>query len=117
MSINTDEFFSALSHPLRLRALLLLHLEGELCVCELNHALNVSQPMLSRHLAHLRQWKLVNHRQEGLWVFYRIADDLPGWAEQVLENTSTGVSSESPYADDIKLLTTMANRPGSRCCA
>jgi len=117
MSINTHEFFSALSHPLRLRALLLLQQEGELCVCELNHALNVSQPMLSRHLAHLRQWNLVNVRQEGLWVFYRLADDLPDWADQVLANTSKGVSTECPYIDDSKALATMTNRPGSLCCA
>lgn len=72
--------------------------------------------MSSRHVTLLRQWKLVNN-QEGLWVFYRLADDLPDWAEQVLENTSRGVSIESPFARDVKVLANMADRPKSKCCA
>ncbi|TNF98136.1 MAG: ArsR family transcriptional regulator [Gammaproteobacteria bacterium] len=115
--MDFDVFFSALSHPLRLRALLLLHQEGELCVCELNHVLQVSQPMLSRHLAHLRKWGLVNDRQQGLWVYYRLSDNLPDWAAQVLANTADGVSGKSPYADDLEALAAIPDRPESACCA
>jgi len=117
MDMEPDTFFAALSHPLRLRALLLLHHEGELCVCELNHALGVSQPMISRHLAHLRVWGLVSDRRQGLWVYYRLHAELPAWAHQALAATAEGVSGQPPYTDDRSALETMPNRPGAACCA
>lgn len=117
MNISADTVFTALAHPLRLRALLLLHQEGELCVCELTHALGVSQPMISRHLAQLRRDSLVADRRQGTWVYYRLHDTLPEWARQVLADTAGGVAGQAPYADDRAALTAMPNRPGSACCA
>ena len=49
---ETDSFFRMLANSTRLRCLMLMQAEGELCVCELTHALNLSQPKISRHLAH-----------------------------------------------------------------
>ena len=42
-----DSLFSVLSDPTRLRALMLIQSEGEVCVCELTHALQDSQPKIS----------------------------------------------------------------------
>jgi len=117
MNITADTVFTALAHPLRLRALLLLHEEGELCVCELTHALDVSQPMISRHLAQLRRDGLVNDRRQGQWVYYQLHEALPAWARQVLADTAAGVADQTPYADDRTALSAMPNRPGSACCA
>ncbi len=47
-------FFKALADETRLRSLLLILQQGELCVCELTEALALSQPKISRHLAQLR---------------------------------------------------------------
>ena len=117
MKIETEQFFNALSHPLRLRALLLMQTEGELCVCELIHALGVSQPMISRHLAHLREWQIVSDRRQGLWVYYRLNDELPEWMMQVLTVTADGVTGKLPYDEDQTTLTDMPNRPSAACCA
>jgi ArsR family transcriptional regulator len=117
MNISADVLFTALAHPLRLRALLLLQQEGELCVCELTHALGASQPMISRHLAQMRQNGLVSDRRQGLWVYYRLHDALPEWARQVLAGTAEGVAGRAPYADDRAALSAMPNRPGAACCA
>jgi len=117
MNITADTVFTALAHPLRLRALLLMHEEGELCVCELTHALGVSQPMISRHLAQLRRDGLVSDRRQGQWVYYRLHDALPEWARQVLAAAAAGVADQKPYADDRAALSAMPNRPGSTCCA
>ena len=117
MNFDTDQFFSALSHPLRLRALLLMHAEGELCVCELTHTLDVSQPMISRHLAQLRQWEIVSDRRQGQWIYYRLQENLPEWAQQVLTATAEGVANDEPYVDDRAALCAMPNRPGADCCA
>lgn len=116
MSIDADTLFSALAHPLRLRALLLLQQEGELCVCELTHALGVSQPMISRHLAQLRQAGLVNDRRQGLWVYYRLPGTLPEWAKQVLTVTTEGIAGQGIYAADRAALAAMPNRPDIACC-
>jgi len=117
MMIDADSLFSALAHPLRLRALLLLQQEGELCVCELTHVLDVSQPMISRHLAQLRQAGLVSDRRQGLWVYYRLHPALPEWVQQVLAVTAEGVAGQTPYTDDRAALAAMPNRPGTACCA
>jgi ArsR family transcriptional regulator len=117
MSIPTDTVFTTLAHPLRLRTLLLLQQEGELCVCELTHALGMSQPMISRHLARLRQGGLVSDRRQGLWVYYRLHDALPAWVRQVLAATADGVAGQAPYVEDRAALSGMPNRPGSACCA
>lgn len=47
------------------------------CVCELAHALGLSQPNLSRHLRILEAADLVEARREGAWTEYRLA---PGGA-------------------------------------
>lgn len=117
MTIEAESFYTALAHPLRLRALLLLQQEGELCVCELTHALGVSQPMISRHLAQLRQSGVVSDRRQGLWIYYRLHEALPAWANQVLATTAEGVAKQSPYVDDRKALSSMPDRPGTACCA
>lgn len=117
MTINADTFFTALSHDVRLRSLLLLQCQGELCVCELTHALGISQPMLSRHLALLRESGLVIDRRAGTWIYYAINPALPQWTSSVLASTVEGVQEESPYNTDLQALQDMPNRPGASCCA
>jgi len=117
MNINADTLFRALSDPTRLRCLMLLQREGELCVCELTHALDESQPKISRHLAQLRESGVVDDRRQGQWVYYRLHEDLPSWAAEVLSVTASGVAGQTPFADDHAALKDMPNRPGARCCA
>jgi ArsR family transcriptional regulator len=107
--------FRALAEETRLRTLVLLYEEGELCVCELTEALQVSQPKMSRHLAGLREQGVVAGRREGLWIHYRIARDLPQWADRMLEAACTGLHDQAPFADDRRRLVAMAGRPGHRC--
>ena len=98
MDIESELFFKMLADNTRLRALLLLQLEGELCVCELTHALELSQPKISRHLAQLRESGLVRVRREGVWVYYQINPALPTWAMTVLQETGTGSAGSGQYA-------------------
>lgn len=80
-------FYKALSEETRLKSLLLMQSKGELCVCDLMSALNLSQPKVSRHLAELRKHNLVIDDRRGKWVHYRVNPELPEWALQVLELT------------------------------
>ena len=116
MHISPDALFSALAHPIRLRCLILLEENSELCVCELTHATGAAQPNISRHLAHLREAGLVSDRREGLWIHYRINPELPKWIKAVLKQTVRGVLDTPPFADDLASLEAMANRPGAPRC-
>ncbi len=117
MSLTTESLFRALADPTRLRCLLLMQAEGELCVCELTHALGEIQPKVSRHLAQLREAGIVADRRQGLWVYYRLHTGLPAWAQEVLRVTAEGVADQAPYAADRQALAGMPNRPGAACCA
>ena len=113
---QTDAFFKMLADSTRLRCLMLMQAEGELCVCELTHALRLSQPKISRHLAHLREEGVLVSRRSGTWMNYRINPDLPIWAFKVLQATYDGIRQTEPFLSDCKMLETMANRPGLACC-
>jgi len=45
-----------------------------LCVCELQCALGISQPTVSKHLKILEEAGLVSFKKDGLWVNYHLAD-------------------------------------------
>ena len=117
MNIQPHQFFQLLSDATRLRCLMLMQQEGELCVCELTHALGIIQPKISRHLASLRDAGLVLDRRQGQWVYYRIHPDLPMWARQVIETTAGEVSGTGLFRDDRATLKNMPNRPSAACCA
>jgi len=112
MSVTPAQLFGALAHPLRLRAALLLRDQGELCVCELTHVFATQQPVVSRHLAELRQAGLVTSRRDGTWIHYRLADDLPGWAGQVL---AAAAAAEQTHRADRRILQAMNARPEHAC--
>lgn len=114
--MNIDTLFKALADPTRLRSVVLLEREGELCVCELTHALGVAQPKISRHLAVLRAAGLVLDRRQGQWIYYRIDPALPDWALGVIRGAADGVADAEPFIADRAALRAMPDRPGARCC-
>jgi ArsR family transcriptional regulator len=63
----------ALSDPIRLRIILLLQGEGELCVCDLMAVLRLPQSTVSRHLAYLKRSCWVDIRREGVWMHYTLS--------------------------------------------
>jgi ArsR family transcriptional regulator len=117
MQIDTDTLFRMCADQTRLRVLMLLQQEGELCVCELTHALGLSQPKISRHLAHLRESRLLLAERHGHWMYYRINPDLPAWATDILASTLTGTARTEPFCNDHRILKDMPNRPDAACCA
>ena len=117
MKIPVNQFFQLLSDETRLRCLVLMQQQGELCVCELTHALGQIQPKISRHLATLRDAGVVADRRQGQWIYYRIHPDLSPWARGVIENTAAEVSDCLPFSQDLAALLSMPDRPAKVCCA
>lgn len=115
--MTPEILLKSLSDQTRLRSLILLMQEGELCVCELTHALDLVQPKISRHLASLRDMQVVSDRRVSQWIYYSINPKLPEWAKELLQATLKGSLNEKQYKTDLKKLKSMSNRPESRICA
>jgi len=67
------EVIKALAHPTRLRIVDYLLSEGEQCVCDIGSFVNASQPMVSKHMAQMRDAGVLESRKEGSMVFYRVS--------------------------------------------
>ncbi|WP_335980039.1 ArsR/SmtB family transcription factor [Streptomyces sp. CA2R106] len=65
--------FKALGDPVRLRLLSMIasRAGGEVCVCDLTPAFDLSQPTISHHLKLLKQAGLIDSERRGTWVYYR----------------------------------------------
>ena len=52
--------------------LALLQREKDLCVCEICDTLELSQPLVSRHLKKMRELGLLKSEQKGKWIVYSL---------------------------------------------
>ncbi len=82
-----SQTFKALSEDTRLEILALLFRHGELCVCDVEAILRVTQSKASRHLRYLQATGLVDGRRDGLWMRYRIAEQTGPEQRLVLDTT------------------------------
>lgn len=89
------ELFKALSEESRLRILSVL-LSGDLCVCELEGCLNMSQSNVSRHLTALKRSGILSSFKRAQWTYYQINScfiqehpELWAYLEKGLRNLST----------------------------
>jgi ArsR family transcriptional regulator, arsenate/arsenite/antimonite-responsive transcriptional repressor len=64
----------AVADPVRLRLLSLIgsHTGGEVCVCDLTDAFDLTAPTISHHLKVLRMAGLIDSERRGTWVYYWI---------------------------------------------
>ncbi|MFQ5747041.1 MAG: ArsR/SmtB family transcription factor [Gemmatimonadota bacterium] len=116
--------FKALSEDARLRILALMFRHGELCGCEVEQLLGISQSSASRHLRYLLNAGLVEDTRDGLWVYYRLAS--PGDEEQrafleALRGLLAGVRIPDAGGDlasmrAVRCHPAKARDPGEECC-
>ena len=115
---DLSHLFKALSEEFRLRVLAMMQRYGELCVCEVERFLEVSQSTASRHLRYLAAAGWVESRREEQWVYYRIAEPRDEEHRLLLETLQTLLEGIDvpPIGDE---LTTMrdARCRGSLACA
>lgn len=67
------DIIKLLGHAQRLKIVEVLE-AGEATVGEIQDALELSQPVVSQHLAKLRGAAVVSNRRDGVHVFYRITE-------------------------------------------
>lgn len=99
-TFDVQALLAAVAEPTRLRCLMLLAREGELCVCELIRALEIAQPRVSRHLAVMREAGLVHDRRQGIWIHYSLHPQLPDWMRGVIDVLFQGLKDQAPYSED-----------------
>ena len=73
-AVGLAQVFKALGDPVRLRLLSLIgaHQGGEVCVCDLTTAFDLTQPTISHHLKVLREAGIITSERRGTWVYYRL---------------------------------------------
>lgn len=77
-AVELAKVFKALGDPVRLRLLSLIasRAGGEVCVCDLTPAFELSQPTISHHLKLLRQAGLIDCERRGTWVYYWLLPEM-----------------------------------------
>lgn len=65
------KILKALGDENRIRILNLLR-NGELCVCEIEHILNMTQSNASRHLNKLSALRIIEYEKKAQWIYYKL---------------------------------------------
>jgi len=113
----------ALADGNRLRIVLALRDEGELCACQIVALLGVAGPTASRHLARLVDAGLLRSRKDGRWVHYRLdpafaRSGLLAWLERAAAGDPAREHDRAALAalvpEDITELCRRHHGPG--CC-
>jgi ArsR family transcriptional regulator, arsenate/arsenite/antimonite-responsive transcriptional repressor len=110
------DLFKCLADETRVRLVLLIEREQELCVCELMCAIDESQPKISRHLALLRSSGILADRRQGQWVYYRLHPELSPWVRELI--AATYAANSDWLEAQIQRLNNMGDRPTriKTCC-
>ncbi|WP_058484902.1 ArsR/SmtB family transcription factor [Defluviitalea phaphyphila] len=101
--MNLIQILKALSDENRIRILNLLKY-GDLCVCELEILLSMSQSNVSRHLNKLTNAKIVNHYKVAKYVYYKLNEDTIKEYPFINEILSHNTFKLEPYNKDYKKL-------------
>ena len=109
--------FKALSDETRIRMLYLLS-EGELCVCEIMQALEISQTRASRNLGILRDAGLLQDRRDGQWVHYSVNREVATEYLKLLELLASLLRDDQAIVPDEERLkkAVKMGKQGKRIC-
>lgn len=69
--LQFTKIFKALGDPKRMMIVEMLSC-GELCACDILENFEMSQSTLSHHMKLLRDYGIVNARNEGKWTYYSL---------------------------------------------
>ena len=109
------QIFKALADPIRLRIILLLQAEGELCVCDLMAVLGLPQSTVSRHLAYLKRSCWVDTRRQGLWMYYTLSRESCQMCRELLQLLKTHTACLPEAAADRAALAEFTKVKTSSC--
>lgn len=97
------ELFKTLGDLNRLRLVNLL-MEAEICVCEIEVILELTQSNASRHLRKLREAGLIRSSKEGQWIHYRFAGDFDEAHPELIAYLRRRFGADAVYREDLARL-------------
>lgn len=98
---NLDRILKALADRKRMRILMLIS-GRKLCVCEIAHILDATQPAISKHLKKLRSAGLIDCEQDGFWTNYFAAKAKNAHVKTLVECVNKWLFDESVVKNDIQ---------------
>lgn len=98
--------FKCLSDDTRLRILNLL-MQGPLCVCHVQGALEEPQAKASKQLAYMKRLGLLVSRRRFNWTIYEISSDADALRDEVLRSLAEQVFSGVSFLEDVNRLKEM----------
>ena len=102
--------FKGLQDENRLRIFHLIT-KQQLCVCEIETILELSQSNASRHLAKLKEAGLIEGEKDGQWIHYKVSDAFMGEHQLLLRYLLEQFNRTSLFLKDQKRLDTYLNGP------
>ena len=96
---------------------------GELCVCQLDELVGLSNATVSKHLSLLRDAGLLTSRKEGRWMYYRLAP--PADCGPLLAGVQEACAKSDPFKEVVDALTQISGiepevlcrmQRGVECC-
>ena len=98
-----DLVFKALSEEVRLRILSVLF-QNELCVCEIEDILQLTQSNASRHLTILKNAGILKSYKNAQWIYYSISQDFKRDNGELYRYLQLGFNGLSTYKIDMERL-------------
>lgn len=105
-----SQVFKALADETRLKMVALLLKHGELCVCDFEGGMGISQSKSSRHLRYLQQAGILEDRREAVWVYYRLNPKPSSFQKIVLKAVEQLMDAEVIQSADVQLSKWLNNK-------
>ena len=98
----------AMADAARVKILKMLQ-HRELCVCEMQTVLGISQPAVSRHLRLLEDADLVRSQKDGMWNNFRLAtkEECNPYSWVTLKNLRSWLEDEPQVGEVLKRIKTV----------
>ncbi|MPM23137.1 Arsenic resistance transcriptional regulator ArsR2 [bioreactor metagenome] len=93
------DIFKALSDETRLRILSLI-LDGEMCVCEIEDCLGLTQSNASRHLTALKNAGILSSSKQAQWAYYKLNEEFCDNNRELMNYLTEKLKSLSTYESD-----------------
>ncbi len=98
-----NQIFKALSEDSRLRILSVLF-QSELCVCDIEDALLLTQSNVSRHLTILKNAGIIKSYKNAQWIYYSISDEFKLDHQELYKYIELRINKLPTYKMDIERL-------------
>ncbi len=72
---KTTKLLAITGSDVRLKILFLLHMENELCPCDLADILKMSVPAVSQHIRKIKDAGIITSRRDGQTLYYSLNKD------------------------------------------